>query len=68
MSKLAYCGRGSRLEPMCYDLTCSCGTLLGPLGRFRENPEGWRTVACPTCNDVTAVKGMEIRKLGPMKT
>lgn len=49
-------------SPNNYDLTCSCKTLLGPLGRFRVNEEGWRSILCPTCNVATLVKDNVIQQ------
>lgn len=66
MSKLLF--RGSDFQtsdansPNNYDVICSCGALLGALGRFAQNKEGWRSILCPQCQICTLVQGTEIKQ------
>jgi hypothetical protein len=66
MSSLRYEG-GDRNDPLNYTLTCKCDAILGPLGRFRVNEDGWRSVMCPACQQVTLVQGVEIKMVSPLQ-
>lgn len=67
MSRITYEGEGAGLgkkltngdrnSPHNYMLTCTCETILGPLGRFAPNTEGCRSALCPKCELVTIVDG-----------
>ncbi len=78
MSKVAFHGEGAGLgrvekggdanSAANYMLTCGCGLELGPVGGYRVNPEGFRSVCCPRCEMVTILdKDAKIMKFLPMK-
>jgi hypothetical protein len=58
---------GDANDPMNYTLTCKCSAFLGPLGRFRENKDGWRSILCPKCEMVTLIKGTEVKMVSELQ-
>ena len=51
-----------------YTLFCQCTVELGPLGRFRPNADGIRTVLCPECDSMTIItKNGQIAKVVKIK-
>lgn len=76
MSKLRFDGAGAGLgkrlggdanSPADYMLICSCEVELGPLARFLENGEGFRSAWCTRCDHVTIVRGTQVLRVIPLK-
>ncbi len=78
MSRVDYHGTGAGLgridktgdanSATDYMLTCGCGLALGPLGGYRANAEGQRSVCCPRCEMVTILdKSAQVIRFLPMR-